>query len=388
MPERSTGTPRIARPTALGDGASHRRPERARIRRLAQITDALVHDARAPLTVIQEYAALMREELFGRCTEEQQRVLDVIADRGSDLGRVIDNAVDANRLALRSFRLWGRPRRVPALVSRVRTTLERKAAIRQTDLKFVMSDATPEIYCDEDVAARALVNIGCAVLNACGDASRITVAQYVDFEQREAGIRLDVEAAESDLVATLFRDLAEHATVDGNDRAAELVEPHLSAELIHRNFGRIESGPAEAGRATLWVGFAVADPVEVVRRHLVRVTNPRPSYPHVSLLRAEFDAPTGEHSSRDVGGLLKSCLGRDDLALELDHNHWLVTLVRRQTDAERFELLVDHRRKTVNRRRLGHSLPRISLHVIGACQSSVDIPRLLTMIEGLPARAP
>jgi hypothetical protein len=388
MAEQSTWSLRSGRSNPLTGRVSHRRPERSRMKRLAPIADALVHDARAPLTVIQEYAALMREGLFGPVTNEQQRVLDVIADRAGDLGRVVDNSVDANRIALRAYRSWARPCRLPALVSRSRTTVERKAALRQTQLKFVTGEAAPQIFCDEEAAARAVINIVSAVLNVCGDGCRITVSEETDSDQREAGLRLAVEGPGSELVAALFRDLTEHAAVDGAQRVKRFSEARLSAELILRNLGRIEVRPAEAGRATLWIGFAIADPVEVLRRHLVRLTSHPRRQRHVTLLRAEFEAPVIEQSARDGGGLLTSCLGRDDLAFELDDNRWLVTLARRQADAERFESLVEHRREAVNRRRLGHPLPRISIRLVGSCHSPADISRLLTMIESSPVCAP
>src|SRR5580704_5528186 len=106
MVDHSSPMRSVARAVPSEKRVRHRNPGHSRSKGIAAFTASLAHDLRTPLTVIQEYAALMREGLVGDLNVEQQRVLDVIADRACDLNRVVDNAVDASKLATKSYRVW------------------------------------------------------------------------------------------------------------------------------------------------------------------------------------------------------------------------------------------------------------------------------------------
>src|SRR5579859_108621 len=165
MPDQSSSTQNVAGRVLTERTPGRRRSKRPRSSEMAAFTEALAHDVRTPLTVIQEYAALMREGLVGDLNDEQQRVLDVIADRVCDLNRVVDNAVDASKLATKSYRVWGRRCGLRGIVARIRPQLLRKAAIRRVDLQFEASSEGPDIHCDDEAVGRALENIVTAALN-------------------------------------------------------------------------------------------------------------------------------------------------------------------------------------------------------------------------------
>ena len=152
----------------------------------------------------------MREGLVGELNDEQQRVLDVISDRTYDLNRMVDNAMDATKLAARSHRIWGRQCGLRGIVARIRPQLERKAAVRKVDLQSCSNrfSGVPDIHCDEEEVGRAIANIVAAALNLSSDGCRMSISEELHPGLREAGIRVTVEGAGVDAIATLFRDLA------------------------------------------------------------------------------------------------------------------------------------------------------------------------------------
>jgi hypothetical protein len=365
----------------------HRRPRSSKI---AAFADGLAHDLRTPLTVIQEYAALMREGLVGALNDEQQRVLDVIADRACDLNRAVDNAVDASKLAAETHSSWGRRCRLRDILARIGPQLVRKAALRRVELRIEATREVPDIHCDEEIVGRALTNIVSAALNLSREGSRTVVSTDLDLAGKEAGVRVRVEGPGHEAMIAQFRALVEGKWANRGSRRCEL---SLAAEVIGCNLGRFDMTADDGGAATLWIGLPAADPVEVLHRHLNRAMQRHPFRHRVSIVLAAVRKPIDSDLSRDVGNLFNLLIGRDDLAVELDSTHWLLTLVRKETGFDTLRRRIERRREAINRRRLGQPLPQISLQSIGSWRLPNDLASVLSTVgrripQGALAGAP
>jgi His Kinase A (phospho-acceptor) domain len=344
---------------------------------MTTLIDGLAHDVRTPLTVIQEYAALMRDGLMGALNDEQQRVLDVIADRACDLNRAVDNAADASKLAAGTHRIWGRRWRLRDILARIGPQLMRKAAVRRVELQFEATRDVPDIHCDEDAVARALTNIVSAVLNLSCEDDRISVTADQDPARNEAGVRVRVAGAGQEKMIAQLRASVAGKRVNGASRHCEL---SLAAEVIDCNLGRLDLTAADSSQVSLWIGFPVDDPVEVLHRHLNRAMLHRPCPRRVSLFQAVVFQPLDKDLSRDVGSVFNSVIGRDDLAVELDSTCWLLTIVHKQARIETLRRRIDRRRDAVNRRRLGKPLPQVALRSIGSWNLPNDLARILSTV--------
>jgi hypothetical protein len=197
---------------------------------------------------------------------------------------------------------------------------------------------------------------------------------------KEAGIRVTVDSSGVEAIAGLFRDLASVKHSNRENRASQLCETSLAAELLDRNLGRLAVKPLEAGATTLWIGLPIADPVEILHRHLARFTERRPGPQSVSFIRASICEPVDKELSRDVCSLLNSCIDRGDLAVELDRTRWLMAVFHRQVRTEAFQRRIERRRAAVNRKRLGRPLPQVSLRRLGTWNLPNDITQILAMV--------
>jgi hypothetical protein len=137
----------------------------------------------------------------------------------------------------------------------------------------------------------------------------------------------------------------------------------------------------DGGAITLWIGLPIADPVEILYRHLARVTARHQGPGRVSLFRAAVHEPVDKESSREVCSFLHSCIGRDDLGVELDGTRWLLAIVHRQVSTSAFQRRLEHRREAVNRRRLGRPLSQISLQQLGFWVLPNDLSRLVATVQ-------
>lgn len=348
--------------------------------RLPAFVESLAHDLRTPLAVIQEYAALLRDGLVGSLADEQQRVLEVISDRACDLNRVVDNAVDASNFATRSHRVRGHRCRVHDIVARIGPQLVRKAAIRKVDLQFPTSQELPDIHCDDETAGRAVANIICDAINACAKDCKISVSEEPHPRRKEAGMRVSVEGPGQEAVVALFHHLAELSRSDLDHRIDQLREASLAVELIKSNLGTLEAASCERAPAALWVGFPIAEPVEVLQRHLTRISQLLASPQKVMLFRAAVREPIERRLSRDIDRVLNSGLGRNDLVIELDRARWLVAVVHKRPSIESIPKRTQRRRQWINRRRLGEPLPKICWRLLGSWHLPNDLSRMLATV--------
>jgi hypothetical protein len=377
MRERSSPT-RVFAAGVHAMKAGCRPQRRPRSSKIAAFADGLAHDVRTPLTVIQEYAALMREGLVGTLNDEQQRFLDVIADRACDLNRAVDNAVDASKLAADRYRISGRRCRLREILSRIGPQLMRKAALQRVDLQFAASSDVPDIYCDQEAAGRALANIVSSALKLSREGCRISVATEVDLARKEAGVRVRAEGIGHEAMISQWRSFGETQPADGASRRCEL---SLAAEVISRNLGRLEIAADDGHAATLWIGLPVAEADEVLRRHLNRAMR-RHRFPlRVSLFQAEIGEPRARNLSRDVGSLFNLMIGQDDLAVELDSTHWLLAITGKQSRFDALCRRIERKREATNRRRLGQPLPQVSLQSIGSWRLPNELASALAAVE-------
>ena len=71
----------------------------SRLYHMAQdFVDHASHEFRTPLSIIKEYAAVVRDGTLGKVNPEQWRLLNVIDDRSDDLNTMVDDLLDVSKL--------------------------------------------------------------------------------------------------------------------------------------------------------------------------------------------------------------------------------------------------------------------------------------------------
>ena len=56
------------------------------------------HEFRTPLTVIKEYASLVKDGVVGAVSAEQKQMLTVVEDRADDMNTMVDDMLDVSKL--------------------------------------------------------------------------------------------------------------------------------------------------------------------------------------------------------------------------------------------------------------------------------------------------
>ena len=131
-----------------------------------RLLDQVSHDFRTPLTVIKEFATLMRDGLVGPVSPRQRELLDVINDRADDLTLIVDNVLDAGKFGAGVLRAWRRPTGPGEVVTGVQDSLARKAAIKGVEFDVAIEPNLQNVYADREQLARSLTNLLSGVLKS------------------------------------------------------------------------------------------------------------------------------------------------------------------------------------------------------------------------------
>lgn len=145
-----------------------------------QFVDNVSHDFRTPLTVIREFASILKDEIEGPLNQKQKNRLCSLISRADELASMVDDLLDTSRLEsglIRTFRCENDARDV---VERVARMLEQRAESKQIQLDFDDVQDGQLIFCDEEKLRRVLINL---IVNAIkftqlGGKVRIFTRQY------------------------------------------------------------------------------------------------------------------------------------------------------------------------------------------------------------------
>jgi nitrogen-specific signal transduction histidine kinase len=351
----------------------------------------LSHDARTPLTVIEEYASLLREGAVGTINTEQMRLLEVIADRAADLGGMIDNALDAGKLAEGTFPVWRGRRRMCDILARIRPRLVRKASLQEVGLRIDVPDNLPDLYCDDETVGRAIANIAISAISFSRERSGISISARFNEPYKEVVIEVAVEGqgAGRDAVAAAYRSLDTAASRDIKSVGGFFRELSVARDFIDLNLGELEVATGPRGSTTWRISVPIADPIEVLDRHLTRLSRRRKGPVPVSLLTAVAEDPSDEESSHDVGNFLNSLAGRRGLTFQTGPGRWLLAQVQRQIDMQRLFERTEEGREAINQKRLGPPLPKIALTSLGSWFVPDDVARIFeTLRDALESELP
>ncbi|MFK7770397.1 MAG: sensor histidine kinase, partial [Mariniblastus sp.] len=124
-----------------------------------QFVDNVSHEFRTPLTVIREFAAIVRDGIDGPVTDRQKTRLSTLINRTDDLANMVDDLLDTSRLEAGLLKTCREEHELYGLVGQVEKMLRTRAATKRISL--VVSDIPAElkVFCDEEKLRRVLINL-------------------------------------------------------------------------------------------------------------------------------------------------------------------------------------------------------------------------------------
>lgn len=202
-----------------------------------RFVDNVAHEFRTPLTVIHEFASIMRDGLGGAITPDQMQYLNCIQNGVRDLSTLVDDFLDTSKLKARTLRVDRREAKVDELFERVRSTVESRANAKSITVSFEAEPCLPLLLFDIEKAGRVLLNL---VVNA------------VKFSPQGSRIEIGASATASGDVSVWVRD---HGTGISEEDLPKLCERFQQCAGASRDSGKGFGLGLSIARDLAWVNL-------------------------------------------------------------------------------------------------------------------------------------
>lgn len=294
------------------------------------LVEHVAHELRSPLTVINEYASLLRDEVAGTLNDEQRCMLEIISERVQDLNAAVDDLIDMSRLQSGTLCVSRHNCRLSELVKDVQSRLERKSTAKEISLEVEVPEGLPEVYCDEERMRRVVLNMATDAIKASGLKGSVRLWFRLDEERHEIAINVTHDRAETGIKST---DAFAPAGASGRGDHLFWSGLKIGRELAEMNLGSIHAEQGAGLQNTLKLTLPLAEPVEIAARHIDRLRRIRHRPFAVSLLMA--GTPGGDGTGEVAETLLETLPGADDLVFRVGRAAWLIAVAGDQEDLNR-----------------------------------------------------
>lgn len=294
-----------------------------------EFVDNVSHEFRTPLTVIREFASIVRDGLAGDVSDEQRQYLDIVINRADDLGIMVDDMLDISKLEAGILRISRRECRIDEIIERVRTTLERKAAIAEASLTFEIDPDLPEVYCDPEKIGRVLINLVVNAIKFCKEGGTIRVRARrsatdptVGFDVTDNGPGIAPENLK--LIFDRFKQI--EGTIRQSTKGFGL-GLNIARELAHLNFGDITVRSEPGHGSTFSFTVPCSKPEQLIQRYLDRLPLLCKTPATLSLLTIHAGDTTDTVLLQNAQQFLQRQSRHTDLILRLRPGYWLMVTV-------------------------------------------------------------
>jgi signal transduction histidine kinase len=356
----------------------------SRLYRMAQeFVDHASHEFRTPLSIIKEYASLLRDGVVGQVNSDQSRLLNVIDDRSDDLNTMVDDLLDVSKLKSGLLAAWRRPCAVDEIIQHVLPALERKAITRKVVLETDIAADLPVVYCDAEKAGRVLVNLVVNAIKFAKEPGHVRLWVRAQPDKCEVVVRVTdngIGISERDLEKIFKRFSQLNNKVQASTKGFGL-GLSIAKELTTLNLGSmsVESQPGVG--STFQFTLPCAIPCEVVSRYLERMSGTSGDKSPVTIVTATVPDDTAESLALDVDRFLNYLLRRHDLLFRIETGRWLLVLGTPAIELEKFSRRVERLRAEANHNRPRSPLPEIAFQADGTWSPEAGREEILSLVQ-------
>lgn len=348
-----------------------------------RFVDNVSHEFRTPLTVIREYASLMRDGLMGEISPDQADLLDVIGYRVDDLNRMVDDMLDSSKLEAGIMSMHRRPADVVQIVERALTGLQLKARARNVELQLTPPGPLPQIFCDPEKVNRIVTNLVSNAIKFCGeDTGRVVVSleHRPDESDVEVSVADNGPGIEPEDLSRMFERFRQLGTSTASTTKGFGLGLNIVRELVDHNYGEIEV-ESEPGQGTT---FRFTLPVDywpgIIRRHAERHARNDPAA-RISVVRATTCMSLTEAGARDLDSFWRYTECPTDLCRQTGPNEWLLLLTCGAKQLDEAIARLESERASISRSR-PTPLPDLQFTKLGSFSALSEIDLLLQAASG------
>lgn len=300
----------------------------AKLKQLVETThrfaDNVSHEFRTPLTVIREYAALVREGLLGEVNQQQAEFMDVIVYRVDDLNRMVDDMLDSSKLEAGIMGTHRAPTDPLEIVRAPLTGLKLKAQVRGVELSHDIPDDLPRVCCDVEKAGRVITNLAANAIKFTDDGAgrvHISATHLVEDGDVEFSVADNGPGINPDDLQRMFNRFQQLGTSTQSSTKGFGLGLNIARELVDLNYGqiRVESQPGEG--TTFFFTVPVDDWSEIIRRYCQRLAATS-SLSTVVVLSVQAEQDVTDAGIRDMDAFWRFTQRPTDLIRRTGERKW------------------------------------------------------------------
>jgi signal transduction histidine kinase len=313
-----------------------------------EFVDNASHDIRTPLTVIREFASIMKEGLAGGVTQQQSEFLDIILTRVDDLAMLVDDMLDVSKVEAGLLGLLRHAGQLGQAIDHVKVMLDTRAKSKGVRFEVDIPDDLPVVYCDFEKLGRVVVNLAVNAIKFTPAGRQVRLwARRADDAVVEVGVTDEGTGISRDDLETIFKRFEQaghqsHGGVKGFGLGLS-----IARELVYLNFGQMRVESEEHRGSTFSFTVPVDNPVWLCRqfvRQAAEASVAAGSEPvMLSLLIAELAPSDDERFLRAADGFLQTAIRGRTFVYRGSAHRWvmLVTCRRESLDDVVRRLLAD-----------------------------------------------
>ena len=243
---------------------------------LAELTDTahrfvdnVAHEFRTPLTVIREFASILRDGIGGTLNDTQCEYIEYIIGATGDLAHLVDDFLDSGRLKSRTLRVDRRGHDAAAVLEQTRTTIQARAANKRIEIIEQIDPDVGTIFCDLDKAGRALINFAINAIKFSPNGEKVVIDCRptgngdVRFAITDHGPGLP-----PDDIECIFERFKQVGDVQRSPIKGFGLGLNIARELVWLNLGSIDVSSEQGNGSTFSFTVPVNDPAIIVERYL------------------------------------------------------------------------------------------------------------------------
>jgi hypothetical protein len=310
-------------------------------------------------------------------------MLDVLGDRAEDLNNMVDDMLDVSKLEAGMLGLWRRTCQIADIVGHVRSSLVRKANVKQVSLQFDLPEDLPEVFCDDEKIGRVIINLTVNAIKFSGRPGRVQVWSRYDEERREVivGVTDNGDGISPENLEVIFQRFKQVGSNPRGSTKGVGLGLNIAKELVQINLGEMSVRSTVGGGSTFWFSLPVADPALIMSRYVNRIAQRSSGRSPISLISVTADMATNPGMADDIHTFLNTLLRRHDLVVRIDQEQWLFALPCEQVELDKFFLRAAETRDTINRNRFAEPLPALAMEPLGSWLLPDDCAAFLDAVE-------
>ena len=354
-----------------------------------QFVDNVSHEFRTPLTVIREFAAIIRDGIDGPVTSKQEHRLSTLINRTDDLSLMVDDLLDTSRIKSGLLKTCRKMNNLGEIASHVGTMLKHRAKTKKISLTMHSIPANLQVFCDDEKLRRILINLVVNAIKftpvdgAIEISSSIVGADRVKITVSDNGHGI----AKEDLnrIFNRFQQVSEHermASCKGFGLGLS-----IARSLASLNLGSLEVASVE-GRGSQFSVILPAARVDSVlncyldQREALSVADEK-----ISVVEVRPKIRIGDDQdevSEAIDDFLRSSVRSFDLVVKVAENRWL--MFTKNSENEVLCLITRFKREwsKLQRNNFGETLPELIYSCLGTVKLQGGRQQLMEM-AGLEA---